>query len=378
MKMNKLWILITALVLSAAILLLLYYGAMKEDAVLAQAAVEYATAPTVTAPEILRAEETTAPPETTPVQTVPAETEPAEERFTLTFVGDCTLGSIPSSYNAGYGFVKTVGTNYGYPFQNVLDYFSSDEATFLNLEGALTDSGYPAQKHRTYRGPSAYAGILTENSVEFASLANDHTLDYGQTGYDSTVQALKNAGIPYVERDSSTIFTTANGLTIGVYGAVYYKLDAEDMVQELGALDQQCDLVIYAPHWGTEKRYQPTEEQVAAAHGAIDAGADIVWGCHPLVLQKTESYGDGLILYSMGVFSFGGNGDPDDYDTAIIQVEVVRNPDGSVSLGQVESIPCNISSISGRNNFQPTPYASGTGEYNRVLEKLAGTYKTYR
>ena len=87
-----------------------------------------------------------------------------------------------------------------------------------------------------------------------------------------------------------------------------------------------------APHWGVEGSYRPTQEQMDLAHAAIDAGADIVWGSHPHVLQPIEEYKDGLILYSMGNFCFGGNGAPEDLDTVLIQQEVVKTPDGRVSL----------------------------------------------
>lgn len=316
----------------------------------------------------------TAPKETAPPTTVPAETEPQEERFLLTFVGDCTFGASPANYFAEVGFIKTVGEDYGYPFRNVADYFLHDEYSFINLEGPLTDEGYPMDKTHTFRGPTAYGNILLENSVEFVSLANNHTLDYGQTGYDATLETLNGAGIPYVERDASKVITTPNGLTIGIYGAVYYHLDVEDMTAEITSLKEQgCDLIIFAPHWGVEKTYTPTQEQITVGHEAIDAGADIVWGSHPHALQPIEYYGDGVIFYSLGNFSFGGNNMPEDFDTALLQQEVIRDAEGIVTLGELHIVPCCVSSIQSWNNYQPTPYQPGTAEYDRVLEKLQRT-----
>ena len=329
-------------------------------------------------------EQTTAAPETTVEATtepttvpttVPEETEPEEERFWLTFVGDCTFGASPANYYAQLGFVKTVGEDYGYPFRNVIEWFEGDEFSFINLEGPLCDSGGPVQKTHTFHGPTDFVNIITQNSVEFVSLANNHTLDYAQSGYDSTVKTLQEAGVPYVERDASTIVTTPNGLKIGVYGAVYYHLDVEDMTAEIGALKEAgCDLIVYAPHWGFEKTYSPTEEQVFVGHAAIDAGADIVWGSHPHALQPVESYGDGIIYYSMGNFSFGGNAMPEDFDTAIIQQEVIRDGEGALRLGQTKIIPCSISSVDNTNNYQPTPLERSSEAYARVLAKLGGTW----
>ena len=314
----------------------------------------------------------TTQPETEPTT---APTEPPEEHFLLTFVGDCTLGANPTNTYADVGFPKTVGDDYGYPFRNVIGWFENDECTFVNLEGPLSDTGNPMKKKHVFRGPTAYVRILTENSVEAVSIANNHTMDYGQTGYDSTVATLNAAQLPFVERDGSCIFTTENGLTIGLYGAVYYLLDEAEITEGISALKERgCDLVIFAPHWGIEGTYRPTSEQTRLGYAAIDAGADIVWGSHPHVLQPVEEYNGGIIYYSLGNFSFGGNGYPRDYDTALLQQEVIRSADGTVTLGELTRIPCNVSSVSGRNNYQPTPYEADTEAYDRVMQKLNGTW----
>ena len=328
--------------------------------------------PAAAAPLPTQAMVTSAPTEQT---LPPTETQPPEEHFLLTFAGDCTFGSNPTNYYADYGFIKTVGDDYAYPFANVIDYFENDEFTMVNLEGPLCDSGNPVQKKHVFRGPADYVNCLTENSVQAVTVANNHSLDYGESGYASTLAVLEAAGVPYVERDSSAMVTTKNGLTIGLYAAVYYKLDVEDMVAEITRLRRQgADIVIFAPHWGTEGTYHPTAEQERVGRAAIDAGADIVFGSHPHVLQPIEEYNGGIIFYSLGNFSFGGNGYPQDYDTALVQQEVIRDGDGSVRLGQLTIVPASVSSVSDRNNFQPTPYAPGTEDYNRVLSKLDGTF----
>ena len=311
---------------------------------------------------------------TEPETAAPTKME-GEQTFLLTFAGDCTLGCRDShSYNE-YGYLKVIGEDYGYPFRNVIEYFENDEFTFVNLEGTITDVGNAVKKEHTFRGPSAYVNILTENSVEGVSLANNHTMDYTQVGYDATKANLEAAGVPYVERDSATVFTTENGLTIGIYGAVYYLLDQEVITRAITGLRDQVDIVIFAPHWGTEKSYKPLQTQIDLAHAAIDAGADIVYGCHPHVLQPIEEYNGGVIYYSLGNFSFGGNIYPEDYDSALIRQEIIRAADGTVSLGQTIPVPVCISGTERRNDYQPVPYAEGTEEYDRVLAKLAGTWK---
>ena len=306
---------------------------------------------------------------TTAPTTVP--TEPPEEHFLLTFAGDCTFGSNPVNKYALSSFENTVGENWAWPFANVLSYFESDDGTFVNLEGTLTETGPRIPKSFNFKGSPEYVNILTENSVEVVTLANNHSMDYGQEGYDNTCATLSEAGIPYAETNQSTIFTMESGLTVGIYGTVYHSMDVEDMVAEITAMkESEIDLIIFAPHWGAEEYYKPNNLQVDAGHAAIDAGAHIVWGSHPHVLQPIEIYNGGIIYYSLGNFSFGGNIYPTDYDTALIQQEVIRYPDGTVSLGDTIVVPCCLTSEKGHNNFQPTPYETESEEYRRTLKKL--------
>ena len=318
----------------------------------------------------------TEPEETEPVETVPPYTGPGGESYVLTFAGDCTLGcNLNHAYN-GYGFFKTVNGDAEYPFANVKTFFENDDYTFVNLEGPLCVGGNPAVKEHVFRGDPSFVEMLTGNSVEFASLANNHSQDYGNIGYAETKDNLTNAGIAFVERDETTIVTTDSGLTIGIYGSVYYLMDADVIAQEISKLKRTgVDIVIFAPHWGSENSYVTTDEQVTLAHVAIDAGADIVYGTHPHVLQPIEEYNGGIILYSLGNFCFGGNIYPKDFDTALIQLEIVREADGSVSLGETTIIPACISSLPDRNDYQPTLYEEGSEGYERVLQKLSGTFR---
>ena len=107
----------------------------------------------------------------------------------------------------------------------------------------------------------------------------------------------------------------------------------------------------------------------ATGMAAIDAGADAVWGHHPHVLQPIEEYGGGIIFYSLGNFSFGGNTAPRDFDSAVVQLMLTRTGE-DVRLDQVAVHPVSISSITTSNNYQPTPYEPSSQEYARIMEKL--------
>jgi hypothetical protein len=215
---------------------------------------------------------------------------------------------------------------------------------------------------------------MTGSSVEFATLANNHSYDYGQPGYISTKNALDDAGITYVEGNSSTLFTTDSGLTIGVY-AFNYNMDTADMRKEVAKLREDgAEIVILAMHCGDEGIYRQNQKQINYAHAAIDAGVDIVWGNHPHTLQPIETYKDGIIFYSLGNFSFGGNHNPRDKDSAVIQQQIIRDLDGTISLGEMTIIPCRTSSKTDYNDFQPTPFEIGSADYDRVLSKLDGSF----
>ena len=135
-----------------------------------------------------------------------------------------------------------------------------------------------------------------------------------------------------------------------------------------------ADLCIFAPHWGKEGSYQVSPNQEAFARMAIDAGAQIVCGTHPHVLQRVEEYNGGYIFYSLGNWSFGGNTSPRDRDTAIAQIKLLLQKGGSYVINGYDLIPCCLSSTAGSNDFRPITYEADTAEYTRTISKLDGSF----
>lgn len=327
-------------------------------------------------------EELTEPPTEEPTE-IPTEepteppAEPGPQSFVLTFVGDCTLGCNAKMVNIQSAFPLTVGDDYDYPMANVRDYFLNDDFSFANLEGTLGGKGKAQNKKFVFTGKAEYTEILTRNGVEGVTLANNHSYDYGQEGFDETKAVLENADIPYAEHMGTVTVTTDSGLSIGVFAVDFTRGTLEKEAVETAIRDLRnsgVEVVVCAFHWGRENTFQATSTQEEFGKLAIDSGANIVWGHHPHVLQPMETYNGGLIMYSLGNFVFGGNSAPKDYDTAIVRQEVVRDADGSITLGECTVIPCSVSS-SRPNNYQPTPYEEGSKEYDRVLSKLDASYK---
>lgn len=124
-----------------------------------------------------------------------------------------------------------------------------------------------------------------------------------------------------------------------------------------------------------EGAYEPTDFQRQMFRYAAECGAQIVYNSHPHVLQPMEYWGESVIFYSLGNFCFGGNRNPSDKDTAILQVTVERQEDGTVMLEQVDALACSVTSTSGRNDYRPCLYASSSAGAVRVEQKLHGTYQ---
>ena len=305
----------------------------------------------------------------------PAESTMQPITYTLSFAGDCTLGDDYSVYGASGRFTTIVGSNYSYPFENTMPYFGQDDFTMVNLEGVFSGPLPPAEKKFRFRGPVDYAKILTAGSVDAVNLANNHTLDFGTTGYKNTLNALEAENITYVEDAGTATFTTESGLELGLFSG-QFTVDLADMKKDIQQLREDgAEIIIASFHWGIERSYTPTSDQKKVAHAAIDAGADIVVGHHPHVLQPVEEYKNGVIYYSLGNFSFGGNRNPSDKDSVVVQQLVIREANGTVHLGETKLIPFRVSSVTNRNDYKPTPYAVDSADYKRAMRKLNGTYK---
>lgn len=323
-------------------------------------------------------------PEPTPSPT------PAPQSYTLSFIGDCTLWSNANYAQHPAGFAGVMGEDYSYPFANTAEYFFNDDYTLGNLECLLSDKNIPYDYTKAtfaFIAPTAYANVILEGGVDFVTTANNHLMDCYEKGRDLTYETLEEYGIPYGQERQSQLLTTESGLKLGIYTAgIDMRPDwkTEVALEAIASLRQQgAELVICMFHWSDELYYKPYDYQTTLAHACIDAGADIIYGTHPHCLQPIEEYKDGIIMYSMGNWSFGGSTMPKDPDTAIVQLAYERTADGSLTRTENIIIPCCVSSkldeaannSQNYNNYQPTPYPEGSEQYYRVLAKLDGSFE---
>jgi poly-gamma-glutamate synthesis protein (capsule biosynthesis protein) len=299
-------------------------------------------------------------------ENTPQEATPGEGHALISFAGDCTLSNIQ-----GMSDFNQVYDNQGpsYFLSGVSDVFVNDDLTVVNLEGPLTNATEQADKGEPpvfwFRAPPDYVQILLDGSVEACNLANNHTLDYGRGGLDETKTTLTEAGIDFFCYDDILI-REVNGIKIGFFG-FSFDSNADNIREIMDALwNAGAEAVVAYFHDGIESQYAPSASQIAAAHASIDYGASAVIMSHPHVIQGTENYKGGFIAYSLGNFCFGGHTNPDDKDSMIVQLELVRT-DGGISCTP-SIIPCSISSTPGTNDYRPTILTGEEGQ--RVLDKI--------
>lgn len=283
----------------------------------------------------------------------------ADVTINISFAGDVTLGSEERKRDQESSFVSAVkAKGYDYFFANVKDFFATDDLTIVNLEGVLSTSAKGENTKKTYRfrGAPEYTEILLRGNVEVASIANNHTMDYGERGYKDTLAALQAAGlgafgnktIYFYEKDGVKLAFIALNSTAFYPNRKWARAEIPRLKNE-----ENVDAVIFVIHAGTEYSKKHTSLQQDYAHTAIDMGADLVVMHHPHVVQGLEIYKNRTIVYSIGNFCFGGNKDVRALQTMVLQAKLTFADDGEYMGQQLALYPAHISGTADHNNYQP-------------------------
>lgn len=321
---------------------------------------------------------------TTPPETMPATPdEPSEptappepETFdvTISFTGDNMLASYKNQTTAGSFNEYAEKKEPTYFLEKVRPIFEADDFTIVNLENVFTDRQLKAiaKNHDPaywYCSKTSNVKILTSSSVEGVSIANNHTFDYGQQGYNDTVKTLNDANLPYGFNEKIMYFEK-NGFTIAVIcHGLWGEWQADDIVKYINIAEEKSDYQIVFYHGGKEKVHQPDKWRVRASRKLVDAGADLVIGNHPHVLQPREFYNGAEILYSMGNFCYGGNRAPENR-TIIYQMTLTIDEDNQIVSAMSSIVPCYVYTAE-RNNYQPAPIENQE-EIDKVLAFMYG------
>lgn len=310
--------------------------------------------------------------------------EPVKKTIVLSFAGDFTLGTDTKfAYNTSLpaAFIDN-GKNYSYFLQNVSNIFANDDYTLVNLETTFTDAEAKAPKDGeifyNFKGPKEYVNILTKGSIEGVTIANNHIYDYGKQGITDTVNVLKENNVD-ICGEGYKILRDIQGVKFGFLGYTgwgYSKDLKEKIKSDISELRKHgAQIIIPYFHWGIERSYEPYDVQQNLARFSIDNGADAVIGSHPHVIQSMENYKGKLIVYSMGNFCFGGNSNPLDKRTFILQTRVNMENDKLKNF-EYKVLPAMISSRNDKNDYIPTLAAGNSKEdILNTLNELSPTLR---
>ncbi len=339
-----------------------------------------------------------------------AEEEAAKEKkdsdgayiMTVTCTGDFTIGG--DNYHHKDIFSKELKAHNGdinFIMQNVRKLFQEDDLTLLNFEGTLTDTkSVPKDKRSNeflFNISPEYVSVLPDNGVEAVSLDNNHVWDHGEEGLNDTKAALDGAGVIYSTPLNTGIFDYKGQIQVAMlswncldrYGTGFkrdkyrqeytesflqYDTFEEAVCAEIEKAKAVYPLVIVSFHWGKEKLYAPTDNQIRLGRMAVDAGADLVIGHHSHRIQPIEFYNNKFICYSLGNFCFAGHNKPSDMTSIIFQIRF-RVKDGVVSYKDFRIVPIRISSKKDVNNFIPWIFEDGY-ERDSVLMVLSSPDNT--
>lgn len=292
--------------------------------------------------------------------------------FTITVAGDTTLGSTDDLRKRDDCFENVAAEKgYGWFFSGLTDLFGADDLTLINFEGTLTEETQKTQKKFNFKGPAEYTDILTLGSVEAVNIANNHTIDYGEQGRADTIANLEAAGLIVSGNGQLGIFEK-NGVKVGMTGYCFpYKDSKKDISADVKALREAgCQIVIASFHWGSEYREDFTAEQRSIGRAAIKAGADIVVGHHPHIVQGIEAYEDTYILYSLGNLVFGGNVDPDDRDAYAARLTFTVYEDHA-DAPELTIVPLRLTELDKGTDYRPVLAQGEEAEsiVSRILKK---------
>ena len=226
-------------------------------------------------------------------------------------------------------------------FAETADLFQSADYGFVNLETPVAPAHSRGSKPFMFDAPVALPEALKASGVKVVSFANNHVMDQGWAGFAETRQHLTEAALQFAGTGDTAqsawqpIILEKNGLKIGILGMTRWLngnknpekddqphvnffpypnesggalgADETQVLEAVKAARAQCDFLVLSIHWGVEYAPAPRPEDVALAHKLMDAGASVLVGHHPHVLQPVETYQTAdnrntVIFYSLGNF----------------------------------------------------------------------------
>jgi poly-gamma-glutamate synthesis protein (capsule biosynthesis protein) len=238
-------------------------------------------------------------------------------------------------------------------FFSMVDLLGSADLAFANLETVLSHSGYPREKIITLRADPKLVDDLKQMHFDVLSLANNHTVDFGEDALLASIDLLEGNGIRTVgggkdlDAALAPAILEANGSRVAFLAATCllpvgsaasaerpglapihirttlevdpyiqmeepghaplvhtapYAADLTRVCERIEAAKAAADFVVVSVHMGFGFTEHLAEYEPLVAHALIDAGADLVLGNHVHAIHAIETYRGKAILYSPGNF----------------------------------------------------------------------------
>jgi len=265
----------------------------------------------------------------------------AQPPISILFLGDVML-------SRGVAYQITKNNDLYYSFRNIQLLLQQNDFVFANFESPLINGPEIHSGETNFRVDENMVPILKELNFSILSLANNHMLDFGQKGLLNTLKILDENKIQYVGagqnyqeahqykilekngikfaflayNDSDVVPKTDEAAESRPDTAL---MDVEALKKDVARARAAADFIIVSMHSGTEYQERPNSRQIEFGHAAIDAGADLVIGHHPHVVQKVEKYKNGYIFYSLGNFIFDQMWSEKTKEGAAIQISFSKN-----------------------------------------------------
>lgn len=275
--------------------------------------------------------------------------------LTLIAVGDIMLGEQPLCENFGVkSMIQEKGS--GYLFRDVAPLLKEGDIVFGNLECSLACSDADRLQNSFFCAEGAAARWLTEAGFTILSVANNHIMENGQDCFLETVGAIRRHcitpvgikdEIPILDVKGTRIaFLAYSFIEDGIADVCYNKVRSEEpILADIRAVRPEAEIVVVSLHWGSEYVPFPSPDQIRIGRALVGAGADIVLGGHPHVLQSFEMYHNRPIIYSLGNFVFDQTFVGSTRDSVIAKI-TVGDSDDSIS---VDLMPIRIN----KHNYSP-------------------------
>ena len=284
-------------------------------------------------------------------------TTASDDCITFGFAGDILFDD---NYAVGNTFKKHENSAVGVIGESLLERMRNVDVMMVNNEFPYSNSGTPTEgKTYTFRARPETVSILDTMGVDIVGLANNHAYDYGEEAFLDTMTTLDNAGVTYVgagrnidEASHPFYYVTDNGFKVAIICAtqierlsnpdtkgatetsagVFRCLDDTLLLEKIREAKAKDAYVIVFIHWGTESTSETDYLQNDQSKEITEAGADIIIGAHPHVLQRIDYVNGKPVVYSLGNYIFNSK----TIDTCMVILTL--NIDGTVNLQMIPAL----------------------------------------